>query len=139
MQLLTVLSPRLKKLYMEEGEAGRKRFGQYSRLLTLPLALIQGFSFLILLERQNVLTSLTPLDFAINLIIISAGSLLLMWLGELITEFGIGNGVSVIIFAGIVSRLPTDATRLIFSFDPSQIPLLVAFFEIGRASCRERV
>lgn len=127
MQLLTVLSPKLKQLYMEEGEAGRKRFGQYSRIITVPLALIQGLSFLVLLERQGVISHLTPFDLITNLIIITAGSLLLMWLGELITEFGIGNGVSIIIFAGIVAGLPTAVSQLLFAFDPSQIPLYVAF------------
>jgi preprotein translocase subunit SecY len=131
MQLLTVLSPRLKKLYMEEGEAGRKRFGQYSRILTVPLALIQGFGFLVLLGRQGIIGSLTPFDFGVNLAVITGGSLLLMWLGELITEFGIGNGVSIIIFAGIVARLPTDLSQLIFAFDPSQIPLYIAFVAIA--------
>lgn len=127
MQLSTVLSPRLKRLYMEEGEAGRQRFGQYSRLITVPLAFIQGFSFLILLERQSVIATLTPFEFAVNLIVIVAGSLLLMWLGELVTEFGIGNGVSIIIFAGIVASLPTSISQLIYAFDQSQIPLYVGF------------
>ncbi len=131
MQLLTVLSPKMKQLYSEEGEAGRKRFGQYSRLLTVPLALIQGFSFLILLERQGVISHLVPFDFAVNLIVITAGSLLLMWLGELITEFGIGNGVSIIIFAGIVAGLPTTISRLFFSFDVSQVPLYIAFVVVS--------
>lgn len=131
MQLATMLSPRLKAMYQEDGEAGRKRFGQYSRLLTVPLALIQGFSFLVLLERQQILVSLTPFDFALNLVIITAGSLLLMWLGELVSEYGIGNGVSLIIFAGIVSRLPTTISQLAFAFDPSQIPVYLGFTAVA--------
>jgi len=131
MQLSTMLSARLKRLYTEEGEAGRQKFGQYSRILTVPLALIQGLSFLVLLERQGIIGALTPFDFAINLIVITAGSLFLMWLGELVTEFGIGNGVSIIIFAGIVSRLPTDFAQLIYSFDKSQIPLYVGFVAVA--------
>jgi preprotein translocase subunit SecY len=127
MQLMTVLSPKLKQIYMEEGEAGRKRFGQYTRILTLPLALIQGFSFLILLQRQNVIIGLSQFDFIVNLIVITAGSVLLMWIGELITEYGIGNGVSLIIFAGIVASLPGTLAQLIYTFDPSQIPIYVAF------------
>ena len=127
MQLSTMLSSRLKAMYQEDGEAGRKRFGQYSRILTVPLALIQGFSFLILLERQQVLTHLTTFGFVANLIIIATGSLLLMWLGELVSEFGIGNGVSLIIFAGIVSRIPTTISQLAFTFDPSQIPAYLGF------------
>ncbi|HYF10292.1 MAG TPA: preprotein translocase subunit SecY [Candidatus Paceibacterota bacterium] len=131
MQLATMLSPRLKAMYQEDGEAGRKRFGQYSRLLSVPLALIQGFSFLVLLERQQVLVSLTPFDFALNLVLITAGSMLLMWLGELVSEYGVGNGVSLIIFAGIVSQLPTTASQLAFAFDPSQIPIYLGFTAVA--------
>lgn len=127
MQLLTIMSPRLKALYQEEGEAGRKKFSQYSRLLTVPLALIQGFGFLTLLENQGVLPSLSGMEMLINVIVIAAGSILLMWIGELISEFGVGNGVSMIIFAGIVVALPGIVSQLIFTFDPSQIPLYLAF------------
>ena len=123
MQLLTMMSPRLKALYHEEGEAGRRRFSQYSRLITVPLALLQGFGFLILLERQGVVTSLDTFALISNVILIAAGSVLLMWIGELITEFGIGNGVSLIIFAGIISRIPAVGSQLIFTFEPSQLPL----------------
>ncbi len=127
MQLLTIIFPKLKELYQEEGEAGRKRFAQYSRIISVPLALIQGFSFLTLLSRQGVIAPLAPFEMATNLIIITAGSLFLMWLGELMTEFGIGNGTSLIIFAGIVAQLPQALLQLIFTFDPSQIPLYIAF------------
>ncbi len=127
MQLLTIMSPRLKALYTEEGEAGRERFSQYSRLLTLPLALIQSFGFLVLLERQGVVSSLSNFNFAVNVLVVAAGSILLMWIGELITEYGIGNGVSLIIFAGIVSRLPATISQLAFTFTASQIPLYLTF------------
>lgn len=127
MQLLTVMSPRLKEMYHEEGEAGRKKFTQYSRLLTVPLALIQGYAFLTLLTRQGVIDALSPIDLATNLIIITAGTMLLMWIGELISEFGIGNGVSILIFAGIVAAVPTQARQLLFTYDPSQIPLYLGF------------
>jgi preprotein translocase subunit SecY len=131
MQLLTIMVPSLKRIYHEEGEAGRKRFAQYSRLLTVPLAAIQGFSLLFILEQQNILINLTTFDRIINLFIIVAGSVLLMWLGELVSEFGIGNGVSLIIFAGIVSRLPSTVSQLIFTFDVSQIPLYLMFAVSG--------
>lgn len=127
MQLLTLMIPSLKALYQEEGEAGRARFAQYSRLLTLPIALIQGISFLLILQREAVLPALSPLGFAVNLLIVTAGSMLLMWIGELISEYGLGNGVSVIIFAGIVARLPNDLSQVLFSFDASQVPLYAAF------------
>ncbi len=131
MQLLTIMIPALKRIYNEEGEAGRKRFTQYSRLLTVPLAAIQGFSLLAILESQSILVNLTPFDRITNLIIVIAGGIFLMWLGELMSEFGIGNGVSLIIFAGIVSRIPTELNQLLFAFDASQIPLLLLFVAIG--------
>ena len=127
MQLLTMMIPALKQLYQEEGEAGRQRFSQYTRMLALPIAILQGISFLLILERQGVLSTLSPFGFAANLLVISAGSLLLMWLGELISEFGLGNGVSLIIFAGIISRLPQAISQSLFAFDPAQIPTYVAF------------
>jgi preprotein translocase subunit SecY len=127
MQLLTLMIPSLKALYQEEGEAGRARFSQYSRLLTLPIALIQGTSFLLILQRELVLPNLGAFGFLTNLLIITAGSILLMWIGELISEYGLGNGVSVLIFAGIVARLPRDFSQLLFSFDPAQLPLYLAF------------
>ena len=127
MQLLTVVFPSLKSLYQEEGEIGRKKFTQYSRLLTLPFAAVQGFGFLFLLQNQGVVETLGLSGYVVNLSIIIAGSMLLMWIGELITEFGVGNGMSVLIFAGIVAGLPTTLSQLAFSFDPSQIPLYLTF------------
>jgi len=131
MQLLTIMVPALKRIYHEEGEAGRKRFTQYSRLLTVPLAAIQGFALLAILENQSILINLTAFDRITNLFIVIAGSVLLMWLGELASEFGIGNGVSLIIFAGIVSRLPSTISQLLFTFDTSQIPLYLIFAVAG--------
>ncbi|KXJ99471.1 MAG: Protein translocase subunit SecY [Parcubacteria bacterium OLB19] len=127
MQLMTVMSARVKSLYNEEGEAGRAKFTQYSRLLTLPLAVLQGFGFLTLLQSQGVITGLSTFDFIVNVILVVAGSMLLMWIGELITEYGIGNGVSIIIFAGIVATLPSTVSQLAFTFDPSQLPLYIGF------------
>jgi len=126
MQLMTVMVPKFKQLYQEEGQAGRRRFTQYSRLLTVPLAVIQGFAFISLLQRQGVLPEMSLGILAVSILVIVAGSILLMWLGELITEFGIGNGVSLIIFAGIIAVLPATVGQLIFTFEPSQLPLYVA-------------
>lgn len=125
MQLTTVLSPRLKEMYQEEGENGRRRFVQYGRLLTLPLALLQGFALITLLMRQNVIGQLSlPMTLA-NVLIVTAGTMLMVWLGEQINERGIGNGVSLIIFAGIVAALPTSIGQFFLTFDVSQIPMLV--------------
>jgi preprotein translocase subunit SecY len=127
MQLLTMMSPKLKAMYHEEGEAGRKKFIQYSRLLTVPLAMLQGYGLLVLLSREGVLPAFTAFEMFSTVIVVTAGSLLLMWLGELISEFGVGNGVSLIIFAGIVSQIPTLTTQLLITYDPSQIPMYVGF------------
>lgn len=131
MQLMTMMSSKLKKLYQEEGEAGRKRFSQYSRLLTVPLAILQAYGFTILLTKQGILGDLTSFDMLINVIVITAGSVLLMWIGELISEYGIGNGLSLIIFAGIVSALPTSISQAIYSFDPTQVPIYLAFLVVA--------
>ncbi len=106
MQLLTVIFPKLKTLYYEEGPQGRAKFNRYSRYLTVPLSALQGYGLLRLLMSQNVLPQLPLNQLLIDVIIVTAGSMVLVWLGELITEQKIGNGVSLLIFAGIVSRLP---------------------------------
>ncbi len=131
MQLLTVMFPSLKELYQESGELGRKRFAQYSRLLTVPLAAVQGLGLLALLKSQGLLLHLTPFQEMTNIIVIIAGSVLLMWLGELINEYGVGNGVSLIIFAGIVAGLPTALTQVWASYDVAQIPVYLAFLVIS--------
>lgn len=125
MQLLTVMVPKFKAMYQEEGEAGRRRFAQYSRMLTVPLAIIQSYAFIKLLQGQGVLPPLTLNVLVVDIFVVVAGSMLLMWLGELITEFGIGNGVSLIIFAGIVSQIPASASQLIFTFDLALIPIYI--------------
>jgi preprotein translocase subunit SecY len=127
MQLLTMIFPKLKEMYQEEGEAGRAKFTQFSRLLTIPLALVQGGGFIMLLKSQGVITELSPLAMITNIMVIIGGSLLLMWIGELMTEFGIGNGTSLIIFAGIVSSVPASLVQLLITFNPAQIPLYIAF------------
>lgn len=133
MQLLTVLVPKLKEMYQEEGDAGRARFMQYARYLTLPLALLQGFAFLLLLQQNGAIPPQTFEQMVINTIVVAAGSMLLMWIGELITEFGIGNGVSLIIFAGIVASIPASIAQLLFAFDISQLPTYIAFAALAVA------
>ncbi|OHA80717.1 MAG: preprotein translocase subunit SecY [Candidatus Yonathbacteria bacterium RIFCSPHIGHO2_01_FULL_51_10] len=137
MQLLTMMSPKLKALYHEEGDAGRLKFAQYSRLLTVPLALIQGYGLLIFLRSQGLLGSIgvgiTNKELIVSTLIVAAGSLLLMWIGELISEFGVGNGVSLIIFAGIISGLPALIGQNIAKFDVSQIPVYLGFLLISIA------
>ena len=127
MQLATVLSPKLKAMYQEEGEAGRARFMQYARYLTVPLAFIQAFGFLILLRQNGIVPQLDLLQMFANVMVIAAGALLIMWIGELITEFGVGNGVSIIIFAGIVASIPPALAQFLFAFDVSQLPAYLGF------------
>ncbi|MEI7777642.1 MAG: preprotein translocase subunit SecY [bacterium] len=127
MQLLTMMSSKLKEMSQNEGEAGRRKINQYSRLLTIPLALVQAFGFLILLQRQGIVPSLMVFKLITDVVVIMSGSVLMMWLGELITEFGVGNGVSLIIFAGIVARLPLSISQALFSFDVGQLPMYLAF------------
>jgi preprotein translocase subunit SecY len=131
MQLLTLMSPKLKTLYHEEGESGRLRFSQYSRILTVPLAIIQGVGYLLLLNQKNVLPSFSNFDLIVAVIVVTAGSILLMWIGEMISEFGIGNGVSLIIFAGIVSRIPQSISQILFDLKASDIPSYIAFIVVG--------
>lgn len=134
MQLMTVMSPKIKEMQSEEGEAGRAKFTQYGRLLTVPLAILQGFGFLTLLQSQGVISGLSPFQFVVNVALVVAGSILLTWLGELVTEYGIGNGVSIIIFAGIVARIPQVVGQLGYSFtNPSQLPLYVGFIIVALA------
>ncbi len=132
-QLLTMMFPKWKNLMHEEGDAGRMKLSQYSRLIGAPLAVIQAIGFLILLQSQNVLPSLSTFDFTTAVIVVTAGSILLMWVGELISEFGIGNGVSLIIFAGIVSSLPTKVTQLIAGYSPENIPLYIGALVVALA------
>ncbi len=109
-QLLTIIFPKLAELQKEGGEAGRAKLNQYTRLLTVPLAPIQAYGTIILLSRTagtNLIADFTPFQWLVTLLSITTGTLILMWLGEMITEFKIGNGISLIIFAGIVARIPS--------------------------------
>jgi preprotein translocase subunit SecY len=131
MQLATIMSPRLKAMYQENGEAGRTKFNQIGRVIAVPLAIIQGLSLLIVLKREGILVNLTAFQMIANLSVVVAGSMLLMWIGELISEFGIGNGVSLIIFAGIVANIPTQVSQFAVSFDATNLPLYLLFLAVG--------
>src|SRR5688572_259687 len=108
MQLMQGVVPSLQAL-SREGEFGRNKITQYTRYLSVPMALLQSYGFLALLNSQQVLTGtfdLGSFDTLTQITTLTAGSIALMWVGELITERGIGNGISFIIFAGIVSQAP---------------------------------
>ncbi len=127
MQLLTITFPNLKKIYYEEGAAGRAKFNRISRYLTVPLAAINAYGFLNLLASRQVLGHLSLPSLLSNVVVITAGSVFLMWIGELITEYKIGNGISLIIFAGIVSRLPQVVSSGFISYTPAVLPTYAAF------------
>lgn len=120
MQLLTMIVPRLEQIHKEEGEAGRQKFNQWTRWLTVPLAALQTLGMISLLRSQNILMSPNSFDMFYIITVAVAGTVFLMWLGELITEKGIGNGVSLIIFAGIVAGIPSAIARVVAVWDPSQ-------------------
>ena len=127
-QLMTVLFPKLKKMQKEEGEAGRRRFAQYTRWLTPPLAVLQSFGLLTLFVKQNIIPAMSSSQMLMNILIITAGSVLMMWIGEVINEKGVGNGISLVIFSGIIATLPSKLVGLVKTVDPSQYPLYGALF-----------
>lgn len=111
-QLLTKVIPKLEQLH-KDGESGRRKINQWTRMISLPLAIVQSIAFIFIL-RQTVLAgnsasldAITPVELTVAVVAMTAGAMLLMWLGELITEQGIGNGISLLIFAGIISQLPS--------------------------------
>jgi preprotein translocase subunit SecY len=133
MQLLTMIFPQLERMYKEEGEAGRQKFNQYGRILTIPLAMLQGYGMLTLLQRQGAIGVLSGELILSSIITVAAGALFLMWLGELITEKGIGNGVSLLIFAGIIARFPANIREIFVKWDPTQLPSYLLFLAMALA------
>ncbi|MFH1780516.1 MAG: preprotein translocase subunit SecY [Candidatus Nealsonbacteria bacterium] len=131
MQLLTMIFPQLENLYKDEGEQGRQKFNQYSRLLTVPLGALQAYAMLSLLQRQGAIGQFSSMVLLTSIVAIVAGCVLLMWLGELITEKGIGNGVSFLIFAGIVASVPKSILQTVAKWDSSQLPAYLLFFAMS--------
>lgn len=131
MQLLTMIFPQLEKMYKEEGEAGKQKFNQISRILSVPFGMMQSFAMLSLLQSQHLLLPMSALELLSAILTITAGTVFLMWLGELITERGIGNGVSILIFAGIVASLPTSIQQTAFTWTASKAPSYILFFVLA--------
>ncbi|MFY9458059.1 MAG: preprotein translocase subunit SecY [Candidatus Spechtbacterales bacterium] len=131
LQLMTMVFPKLKEIYQESGEQGRQKFNQYGRMLTVPLAALQGFGFITLLTRQNVINPMGGFELLITILTVTAGAVFLMWLGELISEKGIGNGISLMIFAGIVAAVPLSIRQVIVTFTVDQLPTIIAFFVLA--------
>ncbi|OQA04488.1 MAG: preprotein translocase subunit SecY [bacterium ADurb.Bin400] len=131
-QLLAMIFPKLEEL-QKEGESGRQKINQYTRITTVPLAFIQAYSMLVLLKSQGIVPAWTPFDLAVMLISVCAGTVLMMWIGEIITEKGIGNGVSLIIMLGILSDFPTqirNTVALVQSGDTSKLFGVIAFVAV---------
>jgi preprotein translocase subunit SecY len=131
MQLLTMIFPSLEQMYKYDGEVGRAKFNQYSRIITVPLAALQGYGFLILLSRQNIIGQMSLFDWTTALSVIVAGSMFLMWIGELITEKNIGNGVSLLILAGIAAGFPRAIQQALFSYTSNQLFTYAAFIAVA--------
>ncbi len=132
MQLMQMVFPKLEEL-AKEGEMGRMQINQYSRLLTVPIGALQALGTYALLKNQNVMGAVDPLTLVALILTLTAGTVLLMWLGELVSEYGIGNGISMLIFAGIVARLPTLLGQTISVVTEEQIINLVIFAGVGVA------
>ncbi|KKP93189.1 MAG: preprotein translocase, SecY subunit, preprotein translocase subunit SecY [Parcubacteria group bacterium GW2011_GWC1_38_6] len=130
-QLLTMIFPQLEKLYKEEGEEGRHKINQYGRLLTFPLAIMQAYAMLLLFQRQGVIDELPFFLLVVSVITAATGTIFLMWLGELITEKGIGNGVSILILAGIVAEVPNSIRQSYLTYEPSRIPSYLFFIAMS--------
>lgn len=129
-QLLTMVFPKLEEL-SKEGEYGREVINQYTRLLTVPIAILQGFAMYSLLRSQSVIGTLNIFSLLALIVTMTAGTILSVWLGELITEYGVGNGVSLLIFAGIVGRLPVTLGQTAVTLETLSLGNLAVFVVVG--------
>ena len=126
-QLLAMIIPKLEE--MQKEEQGRQQINMWTRWLTVPLAMLQSFGMITILRRSSsaILGDISAFDLGAMIITITAGTIFLMWLGELISEKKIGNGISLMIFAGIMAGLPQVVQQTVVTFDPSQLFLLISF------------
>jgi len=126
-QLLGMIIPKLEE--MQKEEQGRQKISMWTRWMTVPLAALQSFGMITILRQSSagILGNVSSFDFVAMIITITAGTVFLMWIGELITEKNIGNGISLLIFAGIVSRLPQVIQQTLATFDPGQLFILIGF------------
>jgi len=127
---LTMVFPKLEEL-SKEGESGRQKINQYTRLLTVPLAILQSIGMYALLRSQGIISTLSSIDILSFVATMTAGTMLLVWLGELISEKGIGNGISLLIFAGIVGRIPVIFGQTISTVNANNFFNLIAFLVMG--------
>jgi preprotein translocase subunit SecY len=132
MQLLTIIFPKLEAL-QKEGDYGKQKMNQYTRYLTVPLALVQAIGMYTLLRNQGLVEVSTPIQVLAIIIGMVAGAMFEIWLGELLTEFGIGNGISVLIFAGIIARAPVILFQTASVVEQQQVVNLLIFGAVGLA------
>lgn len=130
LQLLSIIFPQLEQL-SKEGEYGRFKMNQYTRFLTVPLTFIQSIGIFILLRNQKIIGQLSPLEFFSFVFTLVAGTFILVWFGELISEFGMGNGISLIIFAGIVGRFPVLLSRTATTLNQEMIINYIVFLVVA--------
>lgn len=130
-QLLAMIVPKLEE--MQKEEAGRQKINMWTRWATVPLAILQAFGMISILRSSSsaVLSGISSFDLFTMIITITAGTVFLMWLGELITEKKIGNGISILIFAGIISGVLKTAQQTALTFDPSNLFLIIGFIAIA--------
>ncbi|PIT88885.1 MAG: preprotein translocase subunit SecY [Candidatus Levybacteria bacterium CG10_big_fil_rev_8_21_14_0_10_36_7] len=129
-QMLAVVYPKLEEL-RKEGEYGRQKINQYTRFLTIPIAILQSFGMYALLKNQNLITNLNPLEIVSFVLTMTAGTMLIMWIGELISEQGIGNGISLLIFAGIIGGFPVVVGQIITTINPEELINVAIFAGLG--------
>jgi len=131
LQLLAMIIPSLEEL-SKDGEAGQRKINQYTRILTVPLALLQAYGMINLLKQSSgVLPNLSAFSLATTMLTMATGTIFLMWLGELIDDQKIGNGISLLIFAGIVARLPDAVSQAVLTYDPAKLVAYVVFGLVG--------
>lgn len=130
-QLLTMIVPKLEALSKEPD--GRQKINRYTRYLTVPLAMLQSYSMIALLKQSqlNIVGNLSPFDLASIVVTVTAGTVFLMWIGELISEKNIGNGISLLIFAGIISGLPKFVQQVLVTFDRDQLFTMLLYAGIA--------
>jgi preprotein translocase subunit SecY len=131
-QLLTMIIPKLEEM-QKEGEAGRAKINQYTRMLTVPLAALSTYGMITMFKQsgQGIIDEMAIFQLVTTVITVTAGTIFLMWIGELISEKHIGNGISLLIFAGIIASVPTQVQQTIATFEASNIAALAAFVVIG--------
>lgn len=130
-QVGSMVFPSIKKLMHEEGEMGRKKITQYTRIFTIPFAFLQGFALMKILSSQGILTYTGTYEIFLNLIVMTAATMILLFIGEKISEYGVGNGTSLIIFSGIAAAMPGRISQISSVFDPTSLPLYVVLLALG--------